>query len=630
MNAFDLNKTKLGKRPFFCLLILILLAGILKTAVAASDNTLSLPDPSDESGAPSLALDSNGYPVISYVISNPASNNHLNIMHCNDPYCLDGDESIVTVDNDALLSALVLDSNGYPVVAYADFSGVSGIRLLHCNDPNCAGGNENITVVDDIHTPISQIALVLDSNGYPVISFTAPTPANVNNHDLIVIHCNDANCLGGDESKEVVDIAIGAGSSLFYDVALMLDSSGNPVISYHDAAQKDLKLVHCNDPNCAGADESIVTLASTGNVGAASDLMLDSSGNPLISYVDETANTLRLIRCNDANCVGDDEYQVTVTKNADIYDLTLALKSNNHPVIVGNGSQLVFVYCNDPDCAGANETITRMSDSALIGSMMLDSNDHPVVSYSFNGSGAPTIAVLHCADPACSISPTIDSDLDGQTNGDETTCGSDPLDDTSLSPDIDGDDIPDCVDPINDLFASCDIASGFNVIHGTPGNDKLRGTAENDIIFGYGGNDRIEGLGGHDCLVGGDGNDQLFGGDGDDIAWGGDVDNVTTYDRDNDKLYGGNGDDYLDGGDGNDTLTANHGDDILWGGANNDRLDGGHGNDELFGQEGNDRLYGSRGDDKLLGGAGIDYIDGSSGEDYCSGETLRSCEQLIP
>ena len=52
-----------------------------------------------------------------------------------------------------------------------------------------------------------------------------------------------------------------------FEASLVLDGDGNPVISYSDEGNEDLKLAHCDDPNCAGGGESIVTVDDRGNVG---------------------------------------------------------------------------------------------------------------------------------------------------------------------------------------------------------------------------------------------------------------------------------------------------------------------------------------------------------------------------
>ncbi len=194
--------------------------------------------------------------------------------------------------------------------------------------------------------------------------------------------------------------------------------------------------------------------------------------------------------------------------------------------------------------------------------------------------------------------------------------------------------------------ASCDLASGFNVIYGTPGNDKIQGTPGNDLIIGYGGNDRLEGMGGNDCLIGGPGNDQLYGDEGNDILWGGEADNATSYDsKDRDKLYGNDGDDEMHGGgdkdrldgndgddmmygdDGDDTMVGHDDNDTLYGGNGRDNMRGDDGNDTMYGEAGDDRLYGRQGDDTLDGGDDNDQLDGSAGTDSCvAGEKLKGCE----
>ncbi|MGH9116872.1 MAG: hypothetical protein ACRD0A_03020, partial [Acidimicrobiales bacterium] len=98
--------------------------------------------------------------------------------------------------------------------------------------------------------------------------------------------------------------------------SLQLDAAGNPVISYYDGTNGDLKLVHCNDPLCEDGDESINVVDDGGqddhDVGRYSSLKLDAFGNPAISYVDDTDANLKLARCNDANCEGGNEPLVTV------------------------------------------------------------------------------------------------------------------------------------------------------------------------------------------------------------------------------------------------------------------------------------------------------------------------------
>jgi hypothetical protein len=96
-------------------------------------------------------------------------------MHCNDAACNGGDESIVAVDTAGRVgrySSLALDSQGFPVISYYD-SPNGDLKLAHCNDANCAGGDESIVAVDGnggTHT-----SLALDGQCFPV-SATFPSP----------------------------------------------------------------------------------------------------------------------------------------------------------------------------------------------------------------------------------------------------------------------------------------------------------------------------------------------------------------------------------------------------------------------------------------------------------------------
>jgi hypothetical protein len=128
----------------------------------------------------------------------------------------------------------------------------------------------------------------LDASGCPVVSYYDAT-----NGDLKVAHCNDPNCAGGDESLEPVD-TVGNYDGSFTALSLVLDPSGHPVISYYDATNGDLKAAHCNDPNCAGGDELLQAVDTLGDVGWMASLVLDASGHAVISYYEGTHGDLKL------------------------------------------------------------------------------------------------------------------------------------------------------------------------------------------------------------------------------------------------------------------------------------------------------------------------------------------------
>ncbi len=242
----------------------------------------------------SIVLDNLGLPVVSY---RDSTNLDLKVLHCTGRANCRGRKSITSPDaagSVGLYTSLVLDGGGNPVVSYSSSSiGNLHLKVLHCNDSNCAGGGESIESPDTGGNVGLYTSIVLDSSGNPVVSYSDST-----NFDLKVLHCNDSNCAGGDESIESPDT--GGNVGLF--TSIVLDSSGNPVVSYHDLTNRDLKVLHCNDSNCASGDESIESPDTRGIVGEYTSLVLNSSGNPVVSYHDRTNGNLKVLTCDDPNC----------------------------------------------------------------------------------------------------------------------------------------------------------------------------------------------------------------------------------------------------------------------------------------------------------------------------------------
>ena len=553
-------------------------------------NSFAVVDADNVTSTTSLALDASENPVIGYYDS---ATQDLQLAHCNDRDCAGGDESIATVDSTGQVgsnASLAVDAAGLPVIAYYDESN-GHLKIAHCNDANCASGDESIVTVDSADSVGVYTSLLLDANGNPVVSYY-----DYGNSDLKLAHCNDAYCAGGDESIVTVDGAGDVGS----ETSLALDAAGNPVISYQDSGSYDLKLAHCNEPNCAGGDESIVTVDTAGRVGGTS-LTLDATGNPVVSYHDFETHQLKLAHCNDPNCVGDDERIVTVDGSAGFASLELDVVGN--PVVSyqdGTRASLKVAHCNDPNCGGGDESIVAVDSAGSVGhdtSLRLNHNGHPVISY--RDWANEDLKLARCDNTICS----------------PVTC----------------------------------IGAGATII-GTAGDDVLHGTPGVDVIAAGDGDDTVDALAGNDRVCGGDGSDTINGGDGDDELYGfsdghGDLGDMITGDAGNDFLDGGTADDQLQGGPGNDVLLGGDepvGDDVLDGGPGDDHLSGeggldtasysssvtavsanltagtatGDGTDALGSIE---NLIGSPFADTLVGDDGPNVIHGLDGDDVLDG-----------
>jgi hypothetical protein len=396
-------------------LFVALAALLLSSGMTEAANSITSPDTVGDVGSyTSLALDSSGYPVVSYF---DATNGHLKLLHCDDPNCAGNESANInspdTSANAGSFTSLALDSTGYPVVAYQ--GGSAQLKVLHCDDPKCAGDESgNITSPDPSVNVFRFFSLALDASDNPVVSYQDQT-----NSDLKVLHCDDPNC-AGDESGNITwpDTlgTVGAHPSLALDCADFDPNArrcqslpGNPVVSYGDDSSNDLKVLHCDDPKCAGDESGNISSPDTGDiVSHGTSLRLDASGYPVVVYHDDATNKLKVLHCDDAKCAGDESGNMSSPATA-ADGGALALDGAGNPVVsynTGGGGHLNVLHCNDGNCTSGN-SITSPDTADDVGesnSLKLDSSGNPVVSYYDDTNG--DLKVLHCGNANCTEGPS--------------------------------------------------------------------------------------------------------------------------------------------------------------------------------------------------------------------------------
>jgi len=360
---------------------------------------IALADSADVVGQyTSLALDASGYPVVSYY---DVTNGNLKVLHCNDAICDGVGESITSPDSGNVVgshSSLALVA-GNPVVSYYDVTN-GNLKVLHCNDANCAGSNESITSPDTVGIVGAYTSLELDGSNNPVISYYDLDDAN-----LKVLHCDDVNC-GDDESGHITSPDT---TGVVGQYTSLIMYSGNPTVGYYDATHGQLKVLRCGDANCTSAN-SVARPDVGGDVGAHTWLALDGSGRPVVSYQDVANNDLKVMRCNDANCAGNDESIASPdTAGAVGPDTSLALDASSRPVVsyydIGNGD-LKVLHCGNDNCTSGNSITSpdgATSDVGWYTALALDASGNPVVSYTDNSN--VDLKVMHCNDPNCDPTP---------------------------------------------------------------------------------------------------------------------------------------------------------------------------------------------------------------------------------
>ena len=394
--------------------------GDVRGTGASGGNSITSPDAAGDVGRfTSLVLDASGNPVVSYYQAINIFFGALKVLHCGDANCTSGN-TITTPDTGDVgkFTSLALDAVGNPVVSYYD-DGASNLKVLHCGDPNCASGNV-ITSPDTAGLVGPHTSLALDSDGYPVISYAR------DGGFLKVLHCGDPNCVSGNT------ISTPDSGADFLDTSLALDAVGNPVVSYNDYTNGSLKVLHCGDPNCTSGN--VITSPDTaGDVGRFTSLVLDASGNPVVSYFDDTNGNLKVLHCGNANCTSDNVIASPDTADRVGWYTSLALDASGYPVVSYGkimNRELKVLHCGDPNCTSGN-VITSPDTASLVSkftSLALDASGKPVVSY-YNEQ-INDLKVLHCGDANCTGNkplPVVVLVHGYDFNSQDEACGMEPL-----------------------------------------------------------------------------------------------------------------------------------------------------------------------------------------------------------
>jgi hypothetical protein len=373
----------------------LLLAAPPKQGLAAG-NTITQPDSGGQ--YTSIALDASGFPVISHY--DPASGD-LKTVHCGNAACSSGNTlaSPDTTNDVGQYSSLKLDASGNPVVSYFDAS-LFHLRMLHCGNANCTAGNTTTSPdsVFDTHTGLYS-SLALDGSGIPVMSYYEVP------HDVLkVLHCSDPSC----SSWSATFADPGSGNIVGPYTSIALDASGFPVVSYYDETNGDLKVIHCGNATCTSGN-TITSPDIAGEVGQYTSIALDTSGNPVVSYYDQSGGDLKVLHCGNSNCTSANTIKSPDTTGDVGRNSSIRLDGSGHPVVSyydASGANLRVLHCGDPTCASGNVTITPDStgDVGRYTSLALDASGNPVVGYYDATNGL--LKVLHCANPTCSTPNT--------------------------------------------------------------------------------------------------------------------------------------------------------------------------------------------------------------------------------
>ena len=308
-----------------------------------------------------------------------------------EPITLDGEEGKVGYD-----TSITIGTDGNPVISYQDLEN-KDLKVVHCLDSVCNSFASPITL-DSQGTVGGDSSIVIGTDGNPIVSYY-----DRSNKDLKIVHCNDEGCTNFD-SPIVLDNKRDVGR----DSSMTIGTDGNPVISYFDNTNNDLKFIHCTTIDCSIFDDPII-LDSNDAVGRDSSIAIGTDGNPVISYRDSTSADLKIIHCTSLDCQTFDTPVVLDDQNSVGFDSSLAIGTDGNPIVSyfdNTSADLKIVHCTSLDCSTYNTSII-LDSHGIVGrdsSIAIGTDGNPVISYTDDTFG--NLKIIHCLNVSCTSRDT--------------------------------------------------------------------------------------------------------------------------------------------------------------------------------------------------------------------------------
>jgi len=228
--------------------------------------------------------------------------------------------------------------------------------------------------------------------------------------------CDDGNVSDGDGCSAVctsepicILSVIDSGLNSYADAAIAMGSDGLPTIAFHDATAGALKVAHCTTVTCATSSLATVDTGS-GDAGAMVSIAIGADGLPILAYLEDTTDDLRVAHCSNVACTsstistvassGSVGFQPAIAKGSD--DLALVAYIN------GDTGSLNIAHCSNATCTSSTLSVIDASSSAANPAITIGSDDLAVVTYADTSTG--TLKAAKCVDASCSSATTVTVD----------------------------------------------------------------------------------------------------------------------------------------------------------------------------------------------------------------------------
>lgn len=398
-------------------------------AWAAGASPVTLPPPPEEtigvlslldtevwSGiTPSVAIGTDGLPVISYYVSNSELMN-LRVAHCNDSACT----SITTTDIDTVgdvgkWSSIKIGSDGLPLISYAHdrtptpVAFTQDLKVAHCNDIACTSAT--ITTLDTASRVAEVTSLAIGGDGFGLIAYQDTTSST--STKMKAAHCLNILCTAATLTTLDTVQPDNGESGGYSQIGVAVGNHGLGLVAYYDGGSSQaLKVAACTNADCTSTVKSIVDKKATGFTGLHggwASVAFGLDGLALISYNGNYSGTvgsdLKVAHCSNVYCTastlvtadtgGHVGWNTAMTVGADglgvvsYYDIT--------------NKDLKFAHCSNLACSSATAiTVDAFDNVGLRSAVAIGTDGLPLIGYQGPGPNGVILRVVRCGNADCS------------------------------------------------------------------------------------------------------------------------------------------------------------------------------------------------------------------------------------
>jgi hypothetical protein len=265
-------------------------------------------------------------------------------------------------------TSIAIGLDGNPIISHYDATN-GDLKVAACTNPTCTTST-TITAIDTTGDVGGFTSIAIGLDGNPIISYY-----DVTNGDLKVAACTNPTCTTSTTSTldSIGDVG--------WHTSIIIGLDGNPIISYYDWDNRDLMVAACTNPTCTTA--TTATLDTNGDVGYFTSIAIGTNGNPIISYFDLDNLDLKVAACTNPTCTT--ATTATLDTNGDVgYFTSIAIGTNGNPIIShydATSGDLKIAACYDPTCTNASSSVITTGDVGQYTSIAIGLDGNPFISY---------------------------------------------------------------------------------------------------------------------------------------------------------------------------------------------------------------------------------------------------------